>query len=72
MRLYYATDGWNSPKVTECTPLGRAGFVQCAMGFLPIDTLVSYSAIIRYSSGPDQIVHATDGGNVFAKARITQ
>ena len=69
MRLYYSTDGWNSPKVTECTPLGRAGLVNCGLGFLPVDTLVSYSAIIRYASGPDQIVRASDGGNLFGKAR---
>jgi hypothetical protein len=67
MRVYYSTDGWSTPKVVECTPLGRAGIVSCGLGFIPAGALVSYSAIVRYASGPDEYVHASDGGNVFQK-----
>ena len=67
MRVYYSTDGWNTPKVIECTPLGRAGIVSCGLGFIPAGALVSYSAIVRYASGPDEYVGAADGGNVFQK-----
>jgi hypothetical protein len=65
MRVYYSSDGWNTPKVIECTPLGRAGIVSCGLGFMPAGALVAYSAIVRYASGPDEYVHASDGGNVF-------
>lgn len=69
MRLYYSTDGWNAAKVAECTPLGRAGLVTCGIGFLPGDALVSYSAIVTDARGAELPVHASDGGNVFRKAR---
>jgi hypothetical protein len=65
MRVYYSTDGWNTPKVVECTPLGRAGIVTCGLGFLPAGALVGYAAIFHYATGPDTYVHARDGGNVF-------
>ncbi|HEY2515872.1 MAG TPA: hypothetical protein VGI39_33610 [Polyangiaceae bacterium] len=68
MRVYYSTDGWNTPKVVECTPLGRAGSVVCGLGYLPAGALVSFSAIVRYATGGDVTVHAADGGNVFEKA----
>jgi hypothetical protein len=69
MRIYYATDGWSSPKVAECTPTGRIGIVSCGLGFWPADTFVSYAAIVRYRTGGDQIVRASDGGNLFGKVR---
>ena len=67
MRVYYSTDGWNTPKVVECTPLGRIGYVSCPLGYLPPDTLVSFSAIVSYPGQPDQYIHASDGGNIFQK-----
>jgi hypothetical protein len=69
MRLYFSTDGWSTPKVVECTPLGRAGLVNCEIGFVPEGTLVAYSAIVRYADGRDHFVHAADGGNAFQKVR---
>ena len=69
MRVYFSTDGWNDPNVVECTPLGRAGYVSCPLGYLPPDTLVSYSAILTDARGATEYVHASDGGNVFEKAR---
>jgi hypothetical protein len=69
MRIYYSTDGWDTPKVVECTPTGRLGYVSCGLGYMPIDTLLSFSAIVRNSSGGDDSVHAGDGGNVFGKVR---
>jgi hypothetical protein len=67
MRVYYSTDGWSTPKVVECTPLGRAGYVSCGLGYMPVDALVSFSAIERDASSADQYVHASDGGNIFQK-----
>ena len=69
MRVYYSTDGWDLPKVVECLPSGRLGYVSCPLGSLPADTLLSFSAIVRTSDGSDQYVHAGDGGNLFGKVR---
>ena len=68
MRVYYSTDGWSTPKVVECTPLGRGGYVSCGLGYLPVAALLSFSAIVRYPGAPDEYVHASDGGNIFQKA----
>jgi hypothetical protein len=65
MRVYYSTDGWETPKVVECTPTGRTGYVSCVLGYLPSKVLLSFSAIVRDTSGNDEYVHASDGGNVF-------
>jgi hypothetical protein len=43
--------------------------VQCGLGYLPEGTLLSYSAILRYRTGGEQIVRASDGGNFFGKVR---
>ena len=67
MRVYYSTDGWSTPKVVECTPLGRLGYVSCGLGYLPVDALLSFAAIVRDADGRDQYVAAADGGNVFQK-----
>jgi len=69
MRVYYSTDGWDLPKVVECLPSGRLGYVSCPLGYMPADTLLSFSAIVRAPDGSDQYVHASDGGNLFGKVK---
>ncbi len=65
MRVYYSTDGWNTPKTADCTPLGRAGLVNCDLGYLPKNTLIAYSAYTQYADGHGTWIHADDGGNLF-------
>jgi len=69
MRVYYSTDGWDLPKVAECLPSGRLGYVSCPLGYMPADALLSFSAIVRTPGGTDQYVHASDGGKLFGKLR---
>jgi hypothetical protein len=64
MRVYYSTDCWSTPTVVECTPLGRARYVSCGLGYLPVAALLSFSTIVRYPGAPDQYVRASDGGNI--------
>jgi len=49
MRVYYSTDGWNTPHVVECAAGG--GPPVCALGHIPPGALLAYAVDLRLEDG---------------------
>ncbi len=62
-RLYYATDGWNTPHAVEC-PLTN-GLPLCDLGHIPPGTLLSYAILIFTQDGGTRWIHAYPNNNFF-------
>jgi hypothetical protein len=53
-RVYYSTDGWDTPHVTECTRI-------CGLGDIPSDALIAYTIAFDHADGSTSWVRSALG-----------
>ena len=68
-RLYYTTDGWNTPRVSECAPqyqsFAKSSLPVCKIGYVPPEVLMSYVMVFYDNNGNERWVKVDGNYNFF-------